>query len=181
VLAGLAMIAVLIGIGLSPDDLPGQVHFASYHTSLVHFEYPAAWQVKHFDEQTSYTTLLATLSNQPLHDPCAPHSTSSCTLPLARLRPGGVLAEWTGNSLPGWSFAKAPGVARTIGGRAARVLVSHPGNCKALGGDETITAFFKMQVADQYYEMAACVRGPGVSANTKALMTSLASTRFAEG
>lgn len=181
VLAGLAMILVLIGIGLSPDDLPGQLSFVSYQNALVRFDHPSAWKVAHYDEQTNYFTLLAAMSNQPMHDPCAPHSTSSCTVPLSKLAPGGVIVLWTGNAQPNWVFAKAPGVARTINGRAARVLVSSPGICKSLGGDETVSAWFQMKAADDYYQVAACLRGPNIAKNERAIMASINSTKFAVG
>jgi hypothetical protein len=145
--------------------------------------------VDHYTEVTSFTTSLAYLSNQKMHAPCTTTTNSvgiqtRCTLPVDKLDPKGVLAQWTVGGGPepeGFSVEDLPGRSRLIDGHMAKIQVSRPGLCSSIGGQESATA----NVADgsnpdNYYTFTACFRGPNLASTTKEVMALLLSTKFSK-
>jgi hypothetical protein len=119
------------------------------------------------------------LSSQPVRQPCRTHgSTTVCGWPLARLQPGGTLIVWENRGAPGWTLRTAPGRPLRVGGRAARQAVFKPGECVAIGADETIEVAIERPVPDNWTAFTACLRGPGLTASEHDVAALLASTRF---
>jgi hypothetical protein len=134
---------------------------------------------------TNFSSVIVFLSNQKLHAPCitakTPDGSSTrCGWPVSRLKPDGVLAEWSASGSPSWRIDDAPGASRMIGGMTARVQVTRPGSCEAIGGRETITAVVTEAVPDNYYSFVGCLRGPNLARTTSSMMSSLRSTQFAK-
>jgi len=139
------------------------------------FEYPGTWAARQYDDQSSFSTLIVFLSNQPMIPPC---NDGGCGLAVKRLNRGGVLAWWSEWGMPGWAFDKnAKGESLTVGGRRA-TLVIKPG-CHQIGGRVFMQAVVERpQVPDNWYELDACIRGPGVDQIEAQVRALLASTRF---
>jgi hypothetical protein len=144
--------------------------------SFLHltFEYPASWTARHYDDQSTMSTAIVFLSDQRMTSPC---QDGGCGLPLRHLNRGAVLV-WTEWGFPDWSFDKdAKGQPLTVGGRRARLLIE-PG-CHQVGGEVSMKAVVERpQAPDNWYELDACIRGPGVDQVEAQVRALLASTRF---
>src|SRR5207302_635081 len=119
----------------SPTAVRPATSYAVFHTGAsalgLSFRYPAAWETRRYRADSSFSSSIVYLANQPMHPPCTTNKTRSgtstvCGYPIFRLRPGGVEASWSENGFPGWSFEKrARGRLTRIGGRRAKVLIEH--------------------------------------------------------
>jgi len=121
------------------------------------------------------STAIVFLSDQRMTSPC---QDGGCSLPLRHLNRGAVLVWWTEWGFPDWSFDKdAKGQPFTVGGRRARLLIG-PG-CHQIGGEVSMKAVVERpQAPDNWYELDACIRGPGVDQAEAQVRALLASTRF---
>jgi hypothetical protein len=154
---------------------------ARYHDEVLTFDRPAAWTPHRYQVFSSFSSAIVYLSNQPLHDPCARTRLPggalqiSCGHPITHLAPGGVLIEWTRESRPNWKLSDAPGVEQQIAGRPSRLAIRRPGRCANLGADETILAFIS-RASGNWYQLQACLRGPGLASNERQVRQLLATT-----
>jgi hypothetical protein len=144
------------------------------------FSRPSTWNPYAFQATvTPHVDPLLYLSTQPAHNPCKKQGSGSvCGWPVDELRPGGVLVVWENRRFPGWSLDSAPGVRLRVGGRPARRASTRPGECSAIGADETIVVAVERPVRDSWTAVTACVRGPNLAASERRLAALLASTRF---
>jgi hypothetical protein len=157
--------------------------FSAGNGTGLSFVHPMAWRETRYSMMTSFSDLVVYLSNRPLHAPCTTtrtggNLTTTCARPLAKLGPGGVLVSWSDIGFPSIGpFPAHPNT--TIGGRRAEVEIARPGDgpCTGLGQDESITADIARPVADNYYEMVACLRGPNLARSETLVRRMLASTR----
>jgi hypothetical protein len=160
-----------------------------YSNGGLSFRYPSSWKVGQFNDASSFSASIVDLSNQKMHSPCkstkVPGGTSSsCGWPLTRLRPNGVLVEWSDNGFPdpqGSPPALGPGLSRTVDGRAARIQITLPGVCKSIGGQESVDVIIARDVPDNTYSLTACLRGPGLKAGIATISRLLQSVKFAAG
>jgi len=148
----------------------------------VSFAYPAAWHARRYRVASSFSTLIVYLSPQGMHPPCVTrHGTQNTTIicrqPITRLRPNSILAFWSINSAPNWSFEHTPGTPLDIGGRAAKLRVTHE-SC-GIAAQQTIHAVIPMpDSGDSWYELTACIRGPQTSARQHQVRDLIRSVRF---
>ena len=94
--------------------------------SRISFRYPAGWQAESDPEDVSnFWALVVYLSNQPLHPPCAiTIDSKTCGPPLSRLSKGSILAVWSEDAFPGWTFKRARGMPLRVGGHRAKLRLT---------------------------------------------------------
>jgi len=160
---------------------PGRT-LRSFTGNGMSFAYPSAWHARRYQVASSFSSLIVYLSPQGMHAPCVTrhgthNTTISCRQPITRLRPNSILAFWSISSTPNWSFKDAQGTPRRIGGRAAKLRVTHEG-C-GIAAQQTIHAVIPMPGSgDSWYELIACIRGPQTSARQHQVRDLLRSVRF---
>jgi hypothetical protein len=135
------------------------------------FRHPAIWQVQGFADVQGWTPagtrVVAHVSPLALRDPCRPVPQGvACGYPVRRLPRGGVLVTWTAEGVrPFGGLARLRGGrSLSIGGHPARVKVSRPGSCAAIGADTTIEGVMRAGPSAEaaFYGFTACLRGPGL-------------------
>jgi hypothetical protein len=135
----------------------------AFHGDGVSFRYPAAWSHHRPGVRGFAMTGVVDLSTQPLRNPCHRIGrVTSCGLPIRRLRRGGVVVVWVAPGLPG-----------VLQPRGVTVTVTHPGHCRRIGGDESIAASVTRKHRTLWVD--ACLRGPDLQANERAVRAMLAS------
>jgi len=108
------------------------------------------------------------LSTQRMVDPCRPAGNGhTCGWPLRTLHPGGVVVTWT----TGGDIDPA---ARPTAGKT--VKVTRPGDCRSIGGGETLLARI-VTSRRSVFSVAACLRAPGVAANEREFRAMIASAK----
>jgi hypothetical protein len=186
--AGLAA-SVLVALGAAAGAAgAGSGPLTSFSLDGLSFRHPAAWRVQTFDDVSHWnpggSRTIAYLSPLALSDPCRPVTGGvACTFPIATLPPRGVLVQWSqdGNR-PGFGLRSLRGGVRaSIGGHPARVKVSRPGPCGAIGGEQTIHALIAAGASSGagFYDLAVCLRGPGLVRAAGLARAMLASVRIA--
>jgi len=135
---------------------------ANFSGMGVAFRYPAAWRSGTWDDVSSFSALIVYLSTGRLHSPCAVtkkpgQTTVSCGNPIRTLAQGGVLVRWSENGSPAWHSPKAN---TAIDGHPATETRTTDAWCTALRGTEVISVVIPRLLADNWYEMDACLRGP---------------------
>jgi hypothetical protein len=175
----LAVAVFAAGCGAAGGTVHGSVAAASFRNDFLAFRHPMAWRPASYSTaETLHFHPIIYLSSQPTHDPCRQHaSETACGWPVSSLRPGGVLIVWENRGFPGWSLASEPGTPRRIGGRPGKENVSRPGECAAIGADETIELAIKRPVPYNWTAFTACLRTP-TAATEQQINALLASTRF---
>lgn len=150
----------------------------------ITFGYPAGWYRTAASYPSSFTDMVAAVSNQPIHDPCTTSgNTITCAEPLNTLDTGGLLVEWWVDGFPQWSLAKEPGTPTTIDGLQAR-MQQHSGSslgCPAgLGAQISIRVAIARTAPGNYFELDACARGPDQGLAISTAMAILHSATFAQ-
>jgi hypothetical protein len=150
------------------------------------FDYPTRLRLDPVDVNEHYSTIVAYVSNQPLHDPCrrTPNSIT-CGRPLTRLAPDGVLVTWTvANSVGpvGNRLVDAPGVPRIVGGHDAKVdvVASASDPCFGIGASVRIDARIRIQAfvpSDTTLDMDGCL-GPAAVSEQSTVLAMFDSVRF---
>jgi hypothetical protein len=151
-----------------------------YSNNFVSFSHPSTWKANPFRWAGSlHFRPLLYVSTQPLQDPCRTKGNATvCAWPVRRLQPGGVLITWENRGFPGFSLQTQRGSALRVGGRSAKRSATRPGPCAAIGGDLTIEVAVARPLADNWTEVTACLRGPGLAQNERRVDALLASTKF---
>ena len=150
-----------------------------YANSQLRFLHPTTWKAYPFRwrGELHFQPMLY-LSTQPVHDPCETKGlTTTCTWPVQRLEPAGVLVVWENRGFPGWTLDDAAGKPTSVGGRKAKRLVAS-GECRAIGGTVAIEVAIASPVPSNWTQVTACLRGPNLAQNERALNAMLASTHF---
>jgi len=155
------------------------------------FERPASWVVWQPNEHSPMTSgPLLYLSTDPLLPACAvapsasPNppdaSGSACAWPLRELEPGGVLATWWTSRI--LQPLPSAGTVVETNGEQARWNANSPGECSAVGADETVTVWVPIGQPSPLSNVAftACLRGPGLAASEAAVRALLASARLGQ-
>jgi len=157
---------------------------ARFSAKGLSFRYPAAWRsVMPRVGLSDYPGLLVYLSTVRLKGTCVASSSpgriaETCTYPIRVLPSGGVLVSWNANSLPNWRMPKATTI---VAGRAAVESKTRGGWCTVLGGTETITAMIPRAGPGTWYQMDACLRGPGLPRQEAQISSMLRSVRINPG
>jgi hypothetical protein len=127
----------------------------------ISFRYPSAWTASPaaWDAHPStFTVPVAWMSPQPMRDPCPKRATSvDCGTAVKAVRPGGVLLTVSEVSMPGLDVRR--GSLILLGDRTSYLLVTHPGWCSSVRGDETMEASIPV-TDDSAYLVDACLRQP---------------------
>lgn len=169
VVAGCSMGSTAEPSGSSTTVTPASVDtttLAHYRGHGVAFDYPAAWSHHRQGFYTTMTGPIIDLSTQPMINPCTTTgNTTRCSLPVRRLKPGGVVVVWTtggGFVIP--TQRRKPGV---------RIKVIRPG-CPDVGGDEMVVGSI-VASHRRAFLVSACLGEPGVAVNEQAVRAMLAS------
>lgn len=172
--------ATVAACGSAPNASGPSAAHPTFRDSFLVFRYPAVWKpaVVKITGTLHFSPMLY-LSSQPVHPPChSQRSATVCGWPLERLRPGGALIVWENRGFPGWSLRTTQGTSVRIGGRPAKQTVMQPGECAAIGADETIAIEIERPIPDNWTAFTACLRGPGLAATEREVDAVLASTHF---
>jgi len=151
----------------------------------ISFSSPAGWYRTAASDQSSFTDMVAAVSNEPLRDPCSVSGNSfTCGTPLDSLQEGALLVEWWSNGFPTWSIDNQPGTPTTVDGLPARFQQTSGsgGACIGLGATTSITVVIANGPSGDYYEFDACMRGPNQAlqiSTATALLNSAAFTSAA--
>ena len=157
---------------------------ARFSAKGLSFRYPATWRsVTPRVGLSDFPALLVYLSTVRLKDTCVASSgpgriAETCTYPIRVLPSGGVLVRWNANSLPNWRMPKAT---TTVAGRGAVESKTRGGQCAVLGGTETITVLIPRAGPGTWYQMDACLRGPGLPREEAQISSMLRSVRINPG
>ncbi|NNM97482.1 MAG: hypothetical protein HKL89_07750 [Candidatus Dormibacteraeota bacterium] len=185
----LFLTAGLLLVGCASKALPIAISSSAptvnWTANAVSFAQPEGWSRAAWSSPSSFTFMVAAVSNQQLKEPCFKSgNTSGCGQPLAVLQPGALLVEWWENGLPTWSFARQAGSPMTVDGLHAKIQDGTGGTttCSGLGADRWISVVIERPpTTDNYFQFVACMRGPGLAAERNAAMTILQSAHFFSG
>lgn len=189
------MVILAVGCTSSAGHAPaastssGQAISARFTEAGLTFRYPVGWQAaKWEDDVSSYSWMIVALSTTSQQDPCVSalilgsggggKVKSICHQPVALLPPGRMLVKWTAQGFPNW-HKPVPTV--IVGGRPSSETFTMASWCKDLGGTKTITVMIPRSLADNWYEMDACLRGPGLRGATAQVNAMLNSLQIAHG
>ena len=150
------------------------------------FRYPADWQAATWNDDVSDNSwMIVALSTTTQQDPCVSSLTISgskiqsiCQQPVGALPPGRMLVTWTEHGLRNWH---EPVMTTLISGRQASETHAMESWCKGLGGTETITVVIPRSLADNWYQMDACLRGPSLTGAEAQIRAMLSSVQIAQG
>ena len=166
--------------GSGPVQLSSDTKHTTVRAEAVTFSYPAGWSITAWDSRSSFTYMVAAVSNQSLNTPCT-HSLNSvsCGPPVDRLDRGAVLIEWWQNAFPTWSFDKQPGDPMVVDGlRAKRQDPAELASvCPAIGADSAMQVLVDRNTAN-YFAFVACFRGPNIEAEHAQALAILASAHL---
>jgi len=157
---------------------------ASFSAMGLAFRYPANWRSGTWrTDEPNVSALIVYLSTSRLKAPCAVRTSpgriaETCEFPVTVLPPGGVLVRWNASALPAWHLPKAN---TTVAGREAVETRASGGWCSTLGGTETITVMIPRAAVGNWYQMDACLRGPGLAQQEAEISAMLRSVRIAKG
>ncbi len=160
------------------------IRLSGFSAMGLAFRYPETWRSGSWsDDVSSFSGLIVFLSTGRLHDPCertvgAEVTSVSCGDPVSKVAPGGMLVRWDEGGFPNWH---APRSNTKIGGRPATETVTAGSWCRTLGGNRTITVVIPQGASDNWYEMDACLRGPGIPAEQAEITAMLKTVRLTPG
>jgi hypothetical protein len=166
--------------GCASASAPQAAMTSHFSAMGLAFRYPGTWRSGTWnDDVSSFSGLIVFLGTERLHDPCqrtagAQVTTASCGDPVSQVTPGGMLVRWDEDGFPSWH---APRANTRIGGRPATETVTAGRWCRTLGGSRTITAVIPLD-SDNWYEMDACLRGPGIPAEQSEITAMLKTVRI---
>ena len=182
-LAALAAVAIAAGLlaawaTASSDTTQASTAFGN---GFVTFRYPSSWSATVWKEHVLHVDPMVYLSTErSQHDPCGTTGlTTVCGWPVTRLGRNGVIVRWENRGYPGTNVGTFPGKTMFVGGRAARVSISKPGTCRAVGADETISVAIVRPLESNWTQVDACLRGPDLGSLEKQVHTLLGTARFA--
>ena len=146
------------------------------------FEYPSAWTLSGFpDDVSSFSMLLAVISNQPVHDPCVTDANSiTCGQPLDGLNSGGVLITWGEQSGRGTLFAAPSGSPTTIDGKPSIITTNPTTDPQCAGIPDSayeLDAYIPRTLGDDWV-MTACLATPIAPQTLPTITAMLHSVRF---
>jgi len=119
-----------------------------------------------------------------MHPPCVTrHGTQDITItcgePIDHLQPGSVLISWSSQTSLGWNLRHAQGTPLRVGGSPAKLDVTHE-SC-GIDADErmdVVIAIPGRADGDSWYQLDACINGPGTSTTELEVRQLLRTVRF---
>ena len=172
---------------LSPHALQTPRHDGCAHTKSLKvaglsFDYPSCWTRGNYHEDSMFFTVVAMLSNQPMHNPCTTTRTTTgllthCGYPLTSLANGGVLVLVSSGGMPGWRLSHLRGRHLVVDHRAAVESVI-PTPSLPIPATEEIDVVIQSTVADAFDEVTAFFRSPGVAGDQLRLRKLIDSLTF---
>lgn len=182
VMAGMVAVVTMLPLSAAANmQTTWRVFHAPRGRHTPTFVYPARWHVYRYPVVSSFTTVVAYFSTTSVPDPCVRTKNSvSCGAPLHRLPTSGILVTWTANGFPGWIFEAVKGRRLTVGGQPAklRIVTGATGACPA-NTQESLDLVIARRAADNWWEMLACIRGPGLTGYAAHVMRMIWSVRGA--
>ena len=157
---------------------------ARFSAKGLSFRYPAAWRsITPRAGLSDFPALIVYLSTSRLSGTCVASASpgriaETCAYPIRVLPPGGVLVRWNANGLPNWRMPKAN---TTVAGHGAVESKTRGGWCGVLGGTETITVMIPRAGPGKWYQMDACLHGPGLPRQEAQISSMLSSVRIRPG
>ena len=157
---------------------------ARFSAMGLSFRYPAAWRtVTPRPGLSDFSALIVYLGTSRLSGTCVASASpgrvaETCAYPIRVLPPGGVLVRWNANGSPTWRMPKAN---TTVAGREAAESKTRGGWCAVLGATETITVMIPHAAPGHWYQMDACLRGPGLPQQEAQISSMLNSVRISPG
>lgn len=151
-------------------------------TGGTSLRFPSCWTMRNYMEGSSFTNVIAFLSNQPMHKPCiSTHSGKSttvrCGFPIKTLKRGGVLVMFVNGGMPGWTIAKETGQRLVVDHHAAReTVIRKP--YRSLQATDEVWIIIDRGIPDNYYEFEVFFRNPGVKEDQRLLQRMLDSMRI---
>ena len=172
------------GLTLTPTGTP-----SSPPTGLAHFDegglvfdYPAGWRVYHYQEVSSFTSVVAFLATVDVPIPCATTVTSDSTeIDCADrfvLAPDSLVVTVMANGMPAFDINNVPaGATPLVVGGLPAYFETEP---VPSGGDtETLTwTLSRPGSVDNYYAIRAAIRGPHLGPFEAALHDLIAGLRY---
>jgi hypothetical protein len=157
---------------------------ASFSVMGLAFRYPLNWQrSRTWSDLPGSSALTVYLSSTSrLRAPCVASTSpgriaQTCEYPVRVLPPAGILVKWSANGFPAWRMPKAN---TTIAGRKATEIRTSGGWCAPLRATETITVIIPRATPGNWYQMDACLRGPGLLQQQAQISSMLRSVRIAK-
>ena len=182
-----ALVVILSGCAAAPRPLPlaTTTLMAQGRAPGLSYSYPSGWSTASWSSPSSFTFMVAAISNQRLRNPCFHHgNVYGCGQPLGSLQPGAMLVEWWENGDPRWLLADQPGSPISVDGLPAKMeqgasALPACSGLEATGAISVVVA--RPQAPGNYWEFLACMRGPHLSRQTSLAMAMLNSARFSSG
>jgi hypothetical protein len=180
-LASAVLASAALVTGCASAGAPQAAVASRFSAMGLAFRYPGTWRSGTWsDDVSSFSGPIVFLSTARLHDPClrtvnAQVTSVSCGDPVSTVAPGGMLVRWDEDGFPNWH---APRSNTKIGGRPATETVTAGRWCQALDGSRTITVVIPQGASDNWYEMDACLRGPGLPAEQAEITAMLKTVRI---
>ena len=161
---------------------PSPTMLKTVTAQAITFSYPSNWSRTQWDQPSSFSYLVAAVSNAPLRAPCTHTANSwSCGQPVMNMKSGMVMVEWWENGFPTWTLDAQPGRPATV--RGFRAKIQDPANLKQVCSN--IAGYSAMQVlverpqaASNYFAFDACFKGPEIDGERVQAMAILDSARF---
>jgi len=159
---------------------------ASLSVMSLAFRYPVSWQRSRTwssDLPGSSTLIVYLSSTSRLRAPCVASTSpgriaQTCEYPVRVLPPTEVLVRWSANDFSAWRMPKPN---TTIAGRKATEIRTSGGWCAPMRATETITVIISRATPGAWYQMDACLRGPGLPRQQAQIASMLRSVRIAKG
>jgi len=148
------------------------------------FSYPADWRIFHHIVQSSFSTSIADLATVDVPEPCtttndAVGTTTACA-DRFHLGPDTLVVHVTENGFPGFNILKKPpAAAALIVDALPAYFETLPPDDPAVGADQTlIWTLARPSSVDNFFQIAALVRGPDLGVITDQLRTLISSVRY---
>jgi hypothetical protein len=153
-----------------------------YSGNNISFKYSPCWMPSTYTEESSFSWLVVVLSDQSTHSPCrtvtnSTGSTTSCGWPIGKLQRSHAVVEWFGMGRPDWKLSDQRGRPLNVGGRPAREEILHHG-CPQIGGDEMVSVEIARPVANNFFQVTACLRSPNIAVQLGRLNAMLQSVKW---
>jgi hypothetical protein len=172
---------VLAGIVASACTQP--VTLSHFDSDGVTFDYPSTWNAATFDMPSSFNHWWVWLSTEAMQDPCIRTSNSEETSidcngspVVGTLRPNGLLADWSSNGFPDWSFDPNAGTGIKVDGIQGTIeVLAADMDCVGIGAKTRVRVIVPAEVAHNWTQLDVCINGPFDGAVKEQVMAMIAS------
>jgi hypothetical protein len=143
---------------------------------------PMCWALSRYTDASTMVAVVAYLSNQAMHNPCFTKRSGAttdygCKFPIKKLEPGGALVMLMDGGIPGWKISDVSGKRLEVDHHPSRESVDSP--TSRLRATQEIQIFITTRIGDDYFEIAAYYRNPGLKNDRRLLQKVVSSIRIA--